>query len=103
MPEHDTREEGSNSFSQWSELVSRRTVVIRGLKYAVVVGTVLIAINHGNAVLASGLTSTHYVKMGLTVIVPFVVSVFSSCGALIESGAYRPSTPNGEERTSGAG
>ena len=102
MPGHDTREAGPSSFSQWSELVSRRTVVMRGIKFAVVVGTVLIAINHGDAILAGELTSTHYVKMGLTVIVPYVVSVFSSCGALIESGAYRPSTPTGDESTSGA-
>ena len=103
MPGHDTRREaGPSSVSQWSELVTRRTVVMRGLKFALAVGTILIAINHGDAILAGELTSAHYVKMGLTVIVPYVVSVFSSCGALIESGAYQPSTPTREERTSGA-
>ena len=75
---------------------------MRGLKFAVVVGTVLIAINHGDAILAGELTGKHYLKMALTVLVPYVVSVFSSCGALIESGAYRSSTPTGDERTSRA-
>ena len=91
MPGHDTSEARPSSASEWAELVSRRTVVVRGLKFALVVGTVLIGINHGDVIMAGELTSTHYMKMGLTVIVPYVVSVCSSCGALIESGAYRPS------------
>jgi hypothetical protein len=57
----------------------------RGLKFSVVVGTVLIGINHGDAILAGELTRTNYLKMGLTVVVPYLVSVFSSVGAMIEN------------------
>jgi hypothetical protein len=60
-------------------------VIRRGLKFAVVVGAVLIAINHGDAILAGELTGTSYLKMGMTVVVPYVVSVLSSVGAMVQA------------------
>jgi hypothetical protein len=72
----------SHSKNTWWELATQRSVVRRGIGYAVVVGAVLIAINHGNSVLRGDLTSERFVKMALTVIVPYLVSTFSSVGAL---------------------
>jgi len=57
-------------------------VVRRALAFAVVVGSVLIAINHGNALLAGEVDSTRGLKMALTVLVPYVVSTWSSVLAL---------------------
>jgi len=71
------------SFREWCALVCRGSVVRRGLKFAVVVGTILIAINHGDAILAGELTRASYFKMALTVVVPYVVSVLSSVGAML--------------------
>jgi hypothetical protein len=79
-----------HTFREWCVLVCRRTVVLRGLKFAVVVGAILIAINHGDAILRGDLDPVSYTKMALTVVVPYVVSVFSSVGAIIEQGGYRP-------------
>jgi len=59
-------------------------VVRRGLKFAVVVGAILIAINHSDAIIRGELQTSNYLKMGLTVIVPYVVSVLSSVGAMLE-------------------
>jgi hypothetical protein len=73
-------------FKAWCRLVCRPSVIKRGLKYAVVVGAILIAINHGDAILRGELDSTRYFKMGLTVMVPYLVSVFSSVGAMREAG-----------------
>jgi hypothetical protein len=66
------------------QFACRPSVVRRGLMFAVVVGTVLIGINHGDAIMSGTLTPTNYIKMGLTVVVPYVVSVFSSVGAMVE-------------------
>lgn len=74
------------SFVEWCALICRRSVVLRGLKFSVVVGAILIAINHGDAILAGELTPTNYVKMALTVVVPYVVSVLSSVGAIVDGG-----------------
>ena len=90
MPGRDSSARSPSTFREWCDLVFSRSVVKRGLKFAVVVGTILCAINHGDAILAGELTANNYLKMGLTVIVPYVVSVFSSVGALIESGAHGP-------------
>jgi hypothetical protein len=57
-------------------------VVRRALAFAVVVGSVLIAINHGDALLAGDIDGTRWLKMGLTVLVPYVVSTWSSVLAM---------------------
>jgi hypothetical protein len=57
-------------------------VVRRALLYALVVGAILIAINHGDALLAGQVGSERLWKMGLTVLVPYTVSTLSSVGAL---------------------
>jgi hypothetical protein len=78
------------TFTEWGSLVCRVSVVKRGLKFSVVVGIVLITINHGDVILRGELQPVNYIKMGLTVIVPYMVSVFSSVGAIIEQGGYQP-------------
>jgi hypothetical protein len=50
--------------------------------YTVVVGAVLIAINHGDAIMAGEITTNRVVKMCITPMVPYVVSTLSSVGAL---------------------
>ena len=84
------------SFREWCGLACQRSVVRRGLKCAVVVGAILIAINHGDAIMAGELTVNNYVKMGFTVIVPYVVSVSSSVGAQLHARAQTdPDPPEG--------
>jgi hypothetical protein len=61
-------------------------VVKRALGYAVVVGCVLISINHGDAILKGDLSGGRLFKMALTVLVPYVVSTLSSVGALRDRG-----------------
>jgi hypothetical protein len=90
MPETATRSDGlapPRTFAEWCRLVCRGSVVRRGLKFAVVVGSILIAINHGDAILSGELTRANYLKMGLTVVVPYVVSVLSSVGAMVDASA----------------
>jgi len=57
-------------------------VVRRALGYAVVVGAVLVSINHGDAILQGDVDSGRLWKMGLTVLVPYAVSTLSSVQAL---------------------
>ncbi len=60
-------------------------VVRRGLKYAVIVGAILVSINHGDAIIAGSVSQGQYVKMGLTVLVPYCVSTFSSVAAILDT------------------
>ena len=69
---------------EWFQLAFRFSVVKRALKYALIVGLILIVINHGDAILAGQLSWGRLLKMLLTVMVPYVVSTLSSVGALLE-------------------
>ena len=59
-----------------------RGVLLRAVKVALVVGCVLVAINHGDALLAGNIDGTLMVKAALTFLVPFSVSVYSSAAAI---------------------
>ena len=63
-------------------LATSPDVVRRALWYAVVVGAILIAINHGDALVRADLGATRLIKMALTVLVPYAVSTLSSVQAL---------------------
>jgi hypothetical protein len=69
---------------EWIRTCLCRPVVSRAMMYAVVVGAILIAINHGDALLRGELGTGRLLKMGLTVMVPYLVSTFSSVGAMLE-------------------
>ena len=86
----ERRKPRPTTFREWCSLVCRFSVVKRGLKFCLIVGIILIAINHGDVILRGQLQPINYIKMGLTVIVPYMVSVFSSVGAIIEQGGYQP-------------
>jgi len=68
---------------EWLAVALERGIVLRACKYAVVVGAVLIAINHGDALLAGDVDARRLLKIGLTVLVPYVVSTLSSVGATL--------------------
>ena len=68
--------------NQWLNIALTRGVVVRALKLAVVVGTVLAAINHGDKILALALNAGDAVKIGVTYFVPYCVSTISSVGAI---------------------
>ena len=74
---------------EWLHIASRKPIVIRGLKYGIVVGSILIIINHGNAMAAGTVDSTRVIQMILTVLVPYCVSTASSVGAVIDHRAGR--------------
>ncbi len=57
-------------------------MVRRALGFAVIVGAVLIAINHGDALVSGEVGPVRWLKMGLTLLVPYVVSTVSSVMAL---------------------
>jgi len=66
----------------WFQVATSAPVVRRALKYAVVVGAILIAINHGDALLDGQLESGRLLRIGLTVLVPYAVSTLSSVEAI---------------------
>jgi hypothetical protein len=68
----------------WLAVARRRSIVVRALKFAVVVGTVIAAINHGDAILAGDVDARRVFKMLITALVPYTVSTLSSVAATLE-------------------
>ncbi|MBA3271519.1 MAG: nitrate/nitrite transporter NrtS [Acidobacteria bacterium] len=66
----------------WLECAAARSVVRRAVASALVVSPVLIAINHGDAIVTGDISAGRVLKMVLTVFVPYAVSTFSSVQAL---------------------
>jgi len=60
----------------------RPRVVRRALRYLVIVGTILISINHGDAILRGDVTTPRVLRMLLTCLVPYCVSTASSVEAV---------------------
>jgi hypothetical protein len=56
--------------------------MVRALKTAALIGSVLIAINHGDALLAGAVDVARVAKMILTVLVPYSVSTYASVRAI---------------------
>ncbi len=70
------------AFRIWIKLALTPSVVKRGLMYAVIVGAVLITINHSDAILRGDISTGRALRMALTVMVPYIVSTLSSVGAM---------------------
>ena len=68
--------------SEWLRLARDPKVVRRALRTMVVVGTILIAINHGGALLRGELDTEHVLQICLTLLVPYGVSTSSSVATL---------------------
>jgi hypothetical protein len=68
---------------EWFRLARRRDIVHRATKVALIVGTLLLLINHGDALLAGQLDGRRILKILLTYLVPYGVSTYASVRALI--------------------
>lgn len=76
----------ATAFRSWLRLAAHPSTVRRALLTAMVVGTILVAINHGDAILRGDLTLSRLLRILLTVTVPYVVSTASSVSTRRELG-----------------
>lgn len=68
--------------SNWLSIALRPRVLWRAAGYGIVVGAILIGINHGDAIARGDFDKLRIIKMILTPFVPFGVSMLSSVGAI---------------------
>ena len=64
------------------DIALRPDVLARSLRIALVVGTVLALINHGDRILSGSLDASALARIALTYLVPFVVATWSAVQAL---------------------
>ncbi len=73
----------SPTIATWIALAKSPMIVKRALGYALVVGSLLIAINHGTCIINREYSFTCLWQSALSLCVPFIVSTFSSVQALL--------------------
>jgi hypothetical protein len=66
----------------WLALAARRTVVRRATVVALIVGSILVIINHGDAIVRGDFSAGRLLRIALTMGVPYCVSTYSSVAAL---------------------
>jgi len=62
----------------WLDLAGHPATVRRAFMTSVIVGIILISINHGPAIFDGDITRTRLFQMALTLLVPYTVSMVSS-------------------------
>jgi hypothetical protein len=67
---------------EWLRIAVRRDIVLRGLKVAAMIGTILVAINQGDMIVSGQLTASAAWKIPLTYLVPFCVSTYAGVAAI---------------------
>jgi hypothetical protein len=70
----------------WLATARRPEIVGRALRVAAVVGTILVAINYTDRLLAGTLAGVDWLKMGITYLVPYCVSTYSAVAVVREAG-----------------
>src|SRR5260370_41107024 len=66
----------------WLRVALHPSVLRRGLLYALVVGSLLVGINHGDAILRGDVDGPRLLRIALSILVPYLGSTFSTLGAL---------------------
>ena len=72
-----------NAETTWLEVATRKEIVSRSLRVALIVGTILVAINQGDALVTREFAPDLVWKIPLTYLVPFSVSTYASVGAIM--------------------
>ncbi|MFT5760081.1 MAG: hypothetical protein ACI9LM_004865 [Alteromonadaceae bacterium] len=67
-----------NKILNWLSLALEVNTLKRSIKVAVIVGTLLMFINHGDIMISGKLEGHHMLKILLTYLVPYLVSTYSS-------------------------
>ena len=75
---------------EWLKSATHPATMRRACATSLMVGTLLIAINHGHAIIAGQITRERIFQMFLTVIIPYVVSTASSVATRHELSQVSP-------------
>lgn len=63
---------------KWFEIATRKDIFKRSLKIALIVGSILALLNHGDKIISARYTINDIIKILITYLVPFCVSTYSS-------------------------
>jgi len=62
--------------------IAKQPAIVRtATRFALIVGPILVMINHGDTIIAGEMSTIDWLKSSLTMLVPYVVSTLSSISA----------------------
>ncbi len=67
----------------WLEAATLNQVVTRSMRVSLVVGTILVGINHGDVLIGAGISPDMLWKIPLTYLVPYSVSTYASVDSIL--------------------
>lgn len=70
--------------TNWIAIALRADVFLRSIKVAAIVGTILVGINQGDAILNGEFTPELAWKVPMTYMVPYLVSTYASVSAILK-------------------
>jgi hypothetical protein len=70
--------------ANWIAIALRADVLVRSIKVAAIVGTILVAINQGDAILNGEFTPELAWKVPMTYLVPYLVSTYASVSSILK-------------------
>ena len=73
---------GADDRVRWLTLATSKSVVRRATVVAFIVGSILVVINHGDAIVRGDVSASRLLRIVLTVSVRYFVSTYSSVSAL---------------------
>lgn len=74
---------------EFNTLAFSKEIIIRACKVSLVVGTLLAVINYADKILLQQMLTLDWIKLGITYLVPYVVTTYSSVKA-IQSTMVKP-------------
>jgi hypothetical protein len=81
---------GADDTVGWLTLATSKSVVRRATVVAFIVGSILVVINHGDAIVRGDLSAGRLIRIALTLGVPYCVSTYSSVSALRDVAKPQP-------------
>jgi len=82
----------------WLALATSKSVVRRATVVALIVGSILVVINHGDAIVHGDMSAGRLLRIVLTVSVPYCVSTYSSVSAMRAARKAEPAEPKRQVR-----
>lgn len=80
------------NFKRLLKITFQNSTIKKGFIISAVVGTLLNLINQGNLIFTNHLPEVSILKISLTYLTPFVVSVYSITSTIIKQQSYRYKT-----------
>lgn len=81
-----------------TQIITQKSIHLRAIKIALIVGTLLCLINQGDTIITGDIQHIHWPKILLTYLVPYAVSLYSTIAALSQQPPTQTTNPSPQKK-----